>query len=335
MTQGRKTSPLRLAEAVMGGIEKHAYSNLSAEVGGMLMGTVKGNTTHIDGFIPALSASAEQVTLTFTHEVWEDILKVAAKDFPDKEIVGWYHTHPTFGIFLSDYDLFIQENFFAKKGNVALVIDPVQGLYGWFSKDAKGTVKTFEEGPTQTGPKRSIDPLELPDSPRKKSAAKMAGIGLVGMVLGAAIGSGIVGSQSPPDLSNALATSRAETQEARDAALAIQQRLGMIVEQPVLTYQIQEGDNLASVVRIFYEDFPAGYFAILTANDFAPGERLAPGARIVIPSPSWIGVSPLSSSEIRTDTPEGSRSLAPPPQDSAPEPDSLPDSEQSEEPRDD
>jgi len=36
--------------------------------------------------------------------------------FADKKIVGWYHSHPGFGIFLSEYDLFIHRNFFTAPG---------------------------------------------------------------------------------------------------------------------------------------------------------------------------------------------------------------------------
>ena len=34
-------------------------------------------------------------------------------NFPTESLVGWQHTHPGFGIFLSGYDLFIHRNFFA------------------------------------------------------------------------------------------------------------------------------------------------------------------------------------------------------------------------------
>ncbi len=36
----------------------------------------------------------------------------ATANSPNIDIVGWYHTHPSFGIFLSHHDLFIHQNFF-------------------------------------------------------------------------------------------------------------------------------------------------------------------------------------------------------------------------------
>jgi hypothetical protein len=53
--------------------------------------------------------------------------------FADARIVGWYHSHPDFGIFLSERDAFIQEHFFSGPGQVAYVIDPVRDLEGVFA----------------------------------------------------------------------------------------------------------------------------------------------------------------------------------------------------------
>ena len=47
-------------------------------------------------------------------------------------MVGWYHTHPGWGVFLSGMDQFICENFFGKTLDVALVVDPCRGDRGMF-----------------------------------------------------------------------------------------------------------------------------------------------------------------------------------------------------------
>ena len=44
----------------------------------------------------------------------------------EERIVGWYHTHPGFGIFLSGMDLFIQDHFFNLPWQVAFVYDPLR-----------------------------------------------------------------------------------------------------------------------------------------------------------------------------------------------------------------
>lgn len=285
---------LKISDGVLAGIEEHAYSNLSAEVGGMLMGSVKGKTTHIDGYIPALSASAEQVTLTFTHDVWEEILAKAAKEFPDKNIVGWYHTHPTFGIFLSDYDLFIQENFFANQGNVALVIDPVQGLFGWFGKDSAGTVSVFEEGATERGPKRSVDPLVAASESSGGRPWKTVIIGALAFIVGGALAGGVVASQIPPDLSGALQTSRQETADARNQAREMESVYQELLRQPVLAYQVQAGQTVNDVVTMFYDDFPWGRWAVTTVNNVDSSGTLPEGQWIWIPRPSKVAIEPIS-----------------------------------------
>jgi hypothetical protein len=53
--------------------------------------------------------------------------------FSELAIVGWYHTHPDFGIFLSDRDRFIQEHFFSGPGQFAHVIDPIRKIEGVFA----------------------------------------------------------------------------------------------------------------------------------------------------------------------------------------------------------
>ena len=54
------------------------------------------------------------------------------KKYKEKKIVGWIHTHPNFGIFLSEYDKFIQQNFFNEDYQVAYVIDPIQNVEGFY-----------------------------------------------------------------------------------------------------------------------------------------------------------------------------------------------------------
>jgi hypothetical protein len=68
----------------------------------------------------------------FTHDTWSAISR-ERDEFPDElQMVGWYHTHPDWGVFLSGMDMFICDNFFNKKLDVAYVIDPCRGDRGMF-----------------------------------------------------------------------------------------------------------------------------------------------------------------------------------------------------------
>lgn len=117
-------------------IHKFADSKTENEHGGILVGRVlnelgKENTI-IEGFIEAKYDSATHNTLTFTHETWDYFHSQIDKKYEDKKIVGWIHTHPNFGIFLSENDRFIQQNFFSDSNQVAYVIDPIQNEEGFF-----------------------------------------------------------------------------------------------------------------------------------------------------------------------------------------------------------
>jgi hypothetical protein len=79
--------------------------------------------------------------VTFTHQTWAKINAEMDTKFTSSAIVGWYHTHPDFGIFLSDRDRFIHEHFFSGPGQIAHVIDPIRGLEGVFVwRDAKPAI---------------------------------------------------------------------------------------------------------------------------------------------------------------------------------------------------
>jgi hypothetical protein len=52
--------------------------------------------------------------------------------YPNDRIVGWYHSHPGFGIFLSEMDQFIHDNFFNEAWQIAYVDDPIDGDRGVF-----------------------------------------------------------------------------------------------------------------------------------------------------------------------------------------------------------
>ena len=75
---------------------------------------------------------ATKGSFKFTHDTWSQITERRKRHHPDLEMVGWYHTHPGWSVFLSGMDLFICNNFFNKPLDVALVIDPVNDDRGWF-----------------------------------------------------------------------------------------------------------------------------------------------------------------------------------------------------------
>jgi len=59
----------------------------------------------------------------------------------DLRILGWYHTHPDYGCFLSTTDIHTQEFFFPETYQVALILDPIRKEYTFFTLD-----KSSKEG---------------------------------------------------------------------------------------------------------------------------------------------------------------------------------------------
>ena len=119
-------------------IEEHVKKDTSHEVGGILVGVWQkdenGPYATVTAMIRCDKAVGKEGEVTFTHETWNDIAREMDGPYVDLQIIGWYHSHPGFGVFLSERDMFIQEHFFSNPGQIALVIDPIaetNGVFYW------------------------------------------------------------------------------------------------------------------------------------------------------------------------------------------------------------
>ncbi|MGH2535904.1 MAG: hypothetical protein ACRDHL_00750 [Candidatus Promineifilaceae bacterium] len=123
--------------------QAHALTSLDREVAGMLLGPPPEKQP--DGrYLVQVSASMiakhtrmHGASVTYTPESWRYVHDRMATLYPDDamRIVGWYHTHPGFGIFLSGMDQFIHHNFFTQLWHIALVMDPLAAKSGFFCWD--------------------------------------------------------------------------------------------------------------------------------------------------------------------------------------------------------
>ncbi len=124
----------------------HASSNLEAEVGGVLLGKwfVDSETTRqyivVTTALPARFTQQGSVFLTFTQDSLVDIHVKIDEVYPEDAIVGWYHTHPRMGVFLSPYDTWLHDHFFPEPWQVALVIEPQSDTGGFFVRQADGVL---------------------------------------------------------------------------------------------------------------------------------------------------------------------------------------------------
>ena len=86
----------------------------------------------IEGYVKARHYVSTAGSFRFTHDTWSAITREKEQRFDDKLLVGWHHTHPGYGIFLSSLDKFIQNRFFNLPWMVALVVDPKAENMGFF-----------------------------------------------------------------------------------------------------------------------------------------------------------------------------------------------------------
>lgn len=130
--------PIFLDRRPADAIERHALSDMSVELGGIVLGKECFDDETGEPFvwiteaIEAKHYENTQASFTYTHDAWEEITRERDRRFPDLDIVGWYHTHPDFGVFLSSHDMFIQQHFFSQPLQVAYVVDPVRQTRGFF-----------------------------------------------------------------------------------------------------------------------------------------------------------------------------------------------------------
>jgi proteasome lid subunit RPN8/RPN11 len=124
----------------------HAGSDLNNEVGGWLVGKWRMDKRTgkefivVENILPAPHTRQGSAFLTFTQESQVAMHQALEERYPNKELVGWYHTHPRMGVFLSEYDTWLHRNFFPELFQVALVIEPYSACGGFFIRQPDGSL---------------------------------------------------------------------------------------------------------------------------------------------------------------------------------------------------
>lgn len=122
----------------------HAGTDLDNEVGGGLVGRWRADLESgeefivVEGVLPARHTRQGSTFLTFTQDTLVALHEELESRFPGKELVGWFHTHPRMGVFLSGYDVWLHEHFFPQPWQVALVIEPHSASGGFFIRHEDG-----------------------------------------------------------------------------------------------------------------------------------------------------------------------------------------------------
>ncbi len=95
---------------------------------GLLLGEVcehRGESfVIVEGFTTA-NTNSTAVSVRFSQSAFASIAQ-ELKQMKDQHIVGWCHSHPSYGCFLSSTDVSTQRRFFNELHHVAAVFDPLR-----------------------------------------------------------------------------------------------------------------------------------------------------------------------------------------------------------------
>lgn len=124
---------------------KHGRAGIPMEVMGLMLGEFidEYNVKVVDVF--AMPQSGTSVTIEAVDPVFQtkmlDVLKATGRT---ETVVGWYHSHPGFGCWLSSTDVSTQSAFERTcKRAVAVVVDPIQSVKGKVVIDAFRNIENF------------------------------------------------------------------------------------------------------------------------------------------------------------------------------------------------
>ncbi len=120
------------------------------EVGGFLMGYHQKNEAgHIrvtmDEFVPFVPEYHDVFKIEIGTATLVQELGDAQDTHPDKDVIGWFHTHPGHGLFLSNSDLSVQRHF-PQKFQIAMEIDSLTDTLdtAFFTRKMDGTINNVE-----------------------------------------------------------------------------------------------------------------------------------------------------------------------------------------------
>jgi len=305
---GAREIVVMVAESVLEEVRRHGRQDTSREQGGILIGTVASSQdkiyVNVEAVIAAPQTRAKRTSVTFTHDSWTHINQVKDSDYPNQDIVGWYHTHPGFGIFLSDYDTFIHRNFFPAAWQVALVLDPLSGESGFFVWKGNEIIprKQYNVFSPLVAPAKPVaaEPAPLPADlvappiPRSANVLTVAALLVLALQVVTLLalfkgGAGVAEQPSEQPAQLAAQIGRLEQQITETQAQV--EELGKT--QPAVSsaeaglgyewYEVKYGDSLWKIAREYYGD-GTKYTVIAAENGIVlPRAIINPGQRLRLP----------------------------------------------------
>ncbi len=121
-----------LEQGCLDRMNSHAGQNILREQAGILCGQAyQSGQQHyvvIESAI-AVDTFGDAGHFRFHQDSWQELWM----NLGDRHnIIGWYHTHPGMGVFLSPTDLRTQQLYFSSPWQIAMVMDPISHKMGIF-----------------------------------------------------------------------------------------------------------------------------------------------------------------------------------------------------------
>lgn len=295
-----------IEQAALSGIEHHLSSDKNNELGGVLTGyNCKLHSGEsfiiIKNFIKAGFTNSSVSRLTFTHQTWEQINNELENKFPDEIILGWYHSHPGHSVFLSDYDVFIQKNFFNLEFMVAYVFDPTitqRGFFFWNGdkiEKAKGFYIIGNEQLAMNNEQNEMEDQKIKNdySELEKEVEvkpkNINNITILLLIINFAILSFLIYQvySIKSNIEN-LAVSTLETEKLKSDYKYLNQKLedhiieGQLDNAGSIDYTVKDNDNIKSIAYFFLND-SSKYIDILSFNNLSDPNQVVKGMKLKIP----------------------------------------------------
>ncbi|MHB9038861.1 MAG: LysM peptidoglycan-binding domain-containing protein [Armatimonadota bacterium] len=262
---------VRIDATVHREIEEFAGRDRETECAGLLLGTVsvegRERVTRITAAIPAVGAEGSRTSVKIDLEAWESMLLVRDKQYCDLGVLGWFHTHAGWGVFLSDPDVFIHRHFFSHPNMVAYVLDPQAGKDGFFH---------WHAGKIGLCPSYGLVSTVSAGRRRKENRKRQPRRGLRNIVIAMLLAAFIyVAAARPPMLDQMLSGFRSKPPTQTEKRDVRENPININVQ----VYALQEGESLWSVCSRFYGNGElaqslAAYNAIDDLNRIQIGQEI-------------------------------------------------------------
>lgn len=274
-------------------MKEYAQIDLSRELGGIMLGSYKqvGDDIEVDikAAVDARYNDSKQASVRFTHQSWEYVNSIKDQYFPDLKVVGWFHTHPRFGIFLSEFDTFIQRNFFDLPWQVAFVVDPVSqkdGFFCWLQKEIVPCSYSLKSSDFHNGgylistdsagrPSSAIEKTNREEALAEKPARRPYRSFVYALI--AIVCLCLVGA-----FSFYAGFLKGRLQGGHQAPVIVLQPGPSPQPRVVIQYLVRPGDNLMEISSLYYHD-SSKYLAIADYNHLHDPNMISAGQLLEIP----------------------------------------------------